>query len=94
VISPPQSGIDALGGDCRSLLEVLVRRAVVATGERRPLARLPLAGRRMATRDAPVEKSCFDLLLDERSRGSDAFAHRPRDLRLRRDREVPPDVRE
>src|SRR4051794_22558126 len=75
-------------------LEVLVRRAVVALGQRRALARLALPRRRAAARDAAVERARFDLLLDERDRGSHALLHRPGDLRLRRDREVPPDVLE
>src|SRR4051794_21520196 len=75
-------------------LEVLVRRAVVALGQRRALARLALPRRRAAARDTAVERARFDLLLDERDRGSHALLHRPGDLRLRRDREVPPDVLE
>ena len=83
-----------LRGDGGCLLEVLVRRAVVATRERRALARLALPRRRVAARDAAVEEAGFDLLLDERRRGADALAYRPGDLGLRRDREVAPDVGE
>src|SRR5215211_1181413 len=81
------------GGDGRAL-EVLVARAVVALGERRPLARLPLARRRAAPRDAAVECTLLDLLLDERTGSVDALGDRPRDLRLHRYREVPPNVLE
>src|SRR5215212_7336440 len=81
------------GGDGRAL-EVLVARAVVALGQRRALARLPLARRRPAARDAAIERSGLDLLLDECDRRRDAFLHGPGDLRLRRDREVAPDVLE
>src|SRR5919204_2638048 len=55
------------GGDLAAL-EVLVRRAVVALGEGRALARLPLTGRRPAPRDAAVQRAGLDLLLDERRR--------------------------
>src|SRR5215218_2074487 len=81
------------GGDGRAL-EVLVARAVVALGERRPLARLPLARGRAAPRDAAVECTLLDLLLDERTGSVDALGDRPGDLRLHRDREVPPNVLE
>src|ERR687894_3310194 len=46
-------------------LEVLVRRAVLAIRQRRALARLPLARRRVAARDPAVERARLDLLLDE-----------------------------
>src|SRR5688572_22456422 len=82
-----------LRGDRRGLLEMLVRRAVVATGERRPLARLSLAGSRVAAGDPTVQEPRLDLLLDERRGGAESFLHRPGDLRLRGDREVTPDVR-
>ncbi len=85
---------EALRGDGRGLLEVLVRRAVVAAGERRSLARLALARRRVAAGDAAVEEPGLDLLLDEGRCRADAFANRPRDLCLRGDREVPADVGE
>src|SRR6185295_18347762 len=71
-----------------------VRRAVIATGERRALTRLALAGGRMAAGDAAVEEARLHLLLDERRRGTDAFAHRPGHLRLGADGEVPTDVGE
>src|SRR5919108_4333799 len=75
-------------------LEVLVRRAVVALGQRRPLAGLALAGRRVAARHAADEGARLDLLLDERNRGADALVDGPGDLCLRRDREVAADVLE
>ena len=75
-------------------LEVLVRRAVVAFRERRALARLALARRRAATRDAAVECAGLDLFLDERHRRVDALRHRPRDLRLHGDREEAANVLE
>src|SRR5215212_11663302 len=81
------------GGDGRAF-EVLVARAVVALGKRRPLTRLPLARGRAAARDAAVERALLDLLLDERAGGVDSLRHRPRDLRLHRDREVAPNVLE
>jgi hypothetical protein len=86
-------GARELGGDFGAL-EMLVRRAVVALGERRALARLPFARRRTAAGDPAVERTGLDLLLDEGHRGGDALLHRPRDLGLRRDREIPPDVLE
>ena len=52
---------------------MLVRRAVVAVRERRALARLALARRRVAARDAAVERAGLDLLLDEPDRGVDAL---------------------
>src|SRR3954468_2429539 len=81
------------GGD-DGAFEVLVARAVVALGERRPLARLALAGGGAAAGDAAVERALLDLLLDERARGIDSLRHRPGDLRLHRDREVAPNVLE
>src|SRR4051812_4067820 len=77
-----------------SRLEMLVRRAEVALGQRRALARLALPGRRAAARDAAVERAGLDLLLDEGRRGVDAFLHDPRHLGLRRDREVATNVLE
>ena len=59
-------------------LEVLVRRAVVALGQRRPLAGLALARRRAAAGDAAVERAGLELLLDEADRRADAFAAPPR----------------
>src|SRR4051794_13185461 len=53
-------------------LEVLVRRAVVAVGQRRALARLALPRRRPAARHAAVERAGLDLALDERGRGGEA----------------------
>src|SRR5262249_4116191 len=58
---------DDLSGDFGAL-EVLVRRAVVPLGEGRALARLPFPRRRPAARDAAVERTCLDLLLDESDR--------------------------
>src|SRR3954451_3217943 len=81
------------GGD-DGAFEVLVARAVVALGERRPLARLALAGGGAAAGDAAVECALLDLLLDERARGVHSLRHRPGDLRLHRDREVAPNVLE
>src|SRR5262245_37522329 len=69
-------------------LEVLVRGAVVALGERRALARLALARGRPAAGDPAVEQPRLDLLLDEVDRGLHAFLHGPGDLRLRGDGEV------
>src|SRR5688572_29085959 len=88
-----------LGNGCRALrqrrsLEVLVRGAVVAARKRRPLARLALAGRRLAACDAPVEQPGFELGLDERDSRVHALAHRPGDMGLCRDREVAADVLE
>src|SRR5689334_7792347 len=71
-----------------------MRRAVVALGQRGALARLALARRRAAACDAAVERTGLDPLLDERNRCGDALLHGPRNLRLRRDREVAPDVLE
>src|SRR5690242_20868107 len=73
---------------------MLVRRAVLALGQRRALAGLALAGRRAAAGDAAVERAGLDLLLDEAHRGADALAHGPGDLRLRGDREVAANVLE
>src|SRR5215831_17574066 len=83
-----------LGCDSRPGLEVLVRRAVLALGERRPLAGLALPRRRPATGNATVEGAGLDLGLDERTSRRDALADRPRDLCLRGNREVTPDVLE
>src|ERR671918_2202138 len=80
------------GGGGRGLLEVLMRRAVVAPRQRCPLARLALARGRAAAPAAAVEQAGLDLLLDERRRRTDALSHRPRDLRLGGDGEVAPDV--
>src|SRR5262245_40817899 len=91
---PPARIASELRGDGRGVLEVLMRRAVVATGKRRALARLALPGRRMTAGDPAVEEARLDLLLDERRRGADAFAHRPGHLRLGPDGEVPTNVRE
>src|SRR5215204_4195480 len=74
--------------------QVLVRRAVVALGERRALARLALARRRVAARNAAVERAGLDLLLDERHRGGHALVYGPGHLGLRGDREVAPNVLE
>src|SRR5437867_7122958 len=82
------------GGDDRALLEMLVRGAVVAPGERRALARLALARRRPAAGNAAVEQARLDLLLDEVDCGLHALLHRPCDLRLRGDGEMAPDVLE
>src|SRR6266511_4981907 len=71
-----------------------MRGAVVAFGERRPLAGLALARGCAAAGDAAVEHSGLDLLLDERTGGCHAFLDRPGDLGLRRDREVAADVLE
>src|SRR4051794_6981103 len=73
---------------------MLVRGAVVALGQRRALAWLGLAGRRVAARGSAFEGAVLDLLFDELHRRADAVADRPRDLRLHGDREVAPDVLE
>src|SRR4051794_39560369 len=73
---------------------MLVRGAVVPVGQRRSLARLALPRRRAAAGDPAVERAGLHLLLDERDRGADALLHRPRDLRLARDREIAADVLE
>src|SRR5919198_562633 len=73
---------------------MLVRGAVVAVREGRALARLALARRRPAARDATVERARLDLALDEGHRRRDAFTNRPGDLRLARDREVASNVLE
>ena len=44
---------------------MLVRRAVVALGQRRPLAGLAFARRRATPGDTAVERTRLDLLLDE-----------------------------
>src|SRR6188472_2293391 len=75
------------GGDGR-VLEMLVRRAVVATGKRRALTGLALSRGRVAPCNPAVEEAGLDLLLDEGRRRADAFLDRPGDLRLCRDREV------
>src|SRR4051812_37716500 len=91
-LTPGRAYSSKLGGDLA--LEMLVRRAVVALGKRRALARLPLARRRAAPRDPTVERAGLDLLLDERHGRVDSLRHRPGDLRLHRDREEAADVLE
>ncbi len=83
--------VDCLG---RRGLEVLVRGAVLALGQRRALARLALARRRAAAGDAAVERAGLDLLLDVLDRRADSPRDRPVHLRLVRDREVAADVLE
>src|SRR5436189_2157266 len=73
---------------------MLVRGAVVAFGQRRPLAWLALARRCAAASHAAVERAGLALLLDEGHRGGDSFVHGPGHLGLHRDREVAPDVLE
>src|SRR3712207_1975324 len=82
-----------LGGSYAGL-EVLVRGAVLAVGKRRALARLALARRCPAARDAAVEGTGLDLLLDVLDRGVDPVRDRPAHLRLVRNREVAADVLE
>src|SRR5215210_356395 len=82
-----------LRSDLRTL-EMLMGRAVVAFGERRPLARLALARGRAAARNPAVERAGLDLLLDEGDGRADALAHCPRHLSLGRDREIAADVLE
>src|SRR3954451_15636752 len=77
---------DELRGCAR--FEVLVRRAVVALRERRPLARLAVTGGRAAAGDAAVERAGLDLVLDELHGRVDSLRHGPGDLGLARDREV------
>src|SRR5437667_5314896 len=90
----PGATTSALRGDARACFQVLVRRTVVAVGQWGALARLSLARRRAAARNAAVERAGLDLRLDERARRRDPLAHSPGDLRLRGDREVAPDVLE
>src|SRR5690349_16170276 len=78
----------------RACFEMLVRRAVVAIRQRRSLAGLALARRRLAAGDAAVERAGLDLLLDERDRCADPFPDRPGDTSLRGDREIAADVLE
>src|SRR6476620_10058659 len=73
---------------------MLVRRAVVAVRQRRALAGLALARRRLAAGDAAVERAGLDLLLDERDRGADTLADRPGNAGLRGDRKVAANVLE
>ena len=73
---------------------MLVRRAVVALGKRRTLARLAFARRRAAACDAAVKRAGLDLVLDELRGRVDALLHRPRHLGLAGDREMTPDVLE
>src|SRR5437868_8586732 len=73
---------------------MLMRRAVLPLRKRRALAWLALAGGRTAAGDAAVERARLDLLLDEPARGADALGHRPGDLRLVGDREVPAEILE
>src|SRR3954451_12823499 len=74
--------------------QVLVRGAVVALGKRCPLARLALPRRRAAARDAAVERTGLDLLLDEALCRLHTLRDRPRNVRLAGDREVAADVLE
>src|SRR5262245_6571801 len=83
-----------LRGDGRRVLEVLVRRAVVATGQRCALTGLACPCRRMTAGEPTGEEACLDLLLDERCRSTHAFTHRPGHLRLCPDQEVPADIGE
>src|SRR6187200_2187358 len=76
----------------RRALEMLVRRAVVAAGQRRALAGLTLTRRRLAPADPAVEQTRLELGLDEPDRGGDALLHGPRHVSLRGDREVAADV--
>src|SRR5687767_2449047 len=78
----------------RRALEVLVRRAVIALGQRCALAGLALSRGRPAPCDPAVECARLELLLDEADRRADALGDRPGDLRLCRDREKAPDVLE
>src|SRR5436190_18426846 len=73
---------------------MLMRGAVLAVRQRRALARLALARRRTAARDAAVQHARLDLLLDEPDGCRDALAHGPSDLRLRGDRKVTANVLE
>ena len=66
-LDPALAAEVSLRGDLRAL-EVLVRRAVVALRQRRALARLALARRRLAAGDAAVERAGLDLLVDELDR--------------------------
>src|SRR4249919_3102633 len=73
---------------------MLVRRAVVAVGQRRALARLALACRHATAGDAAVKRARLDLALDERNRRRDALAYGPGDLRLARDGEIAAEILE
>src|SRR5512132_3487953 len=73
---------------------MLVRGAVVAARERRPLAGLALACRRAAARHAAVVGACLDLSLDEGDRRAHSLADGPGHLSLCRDREVAANVLE
>src|SRR6267142_4360827 len=88
----PSLSESALSSYARAGLEMLVRRTVVALGERRALTRLALARRCATARNTTVEGSGFDLRLDERAGRSDSLADRPGDLGLGRDWEIAPDV--
>src|SRR5438105_12991588 len=90
-IRAPRTG--SSGGDAGAL-EVLVRRAVVALGQRGSLTGLALARRRAAPGDAAVQGAGLDLLLDEGRCSGDPFLHGPGDFSLRGDREIPPNVLE
>src|SRR4051794_21591436 len=91
-VDEPRRSVRSLRGCAR--FQVLVRRAVVALRQRRPLARLALPGRRAAACDAAVERAGLDLILDELHGCADPLGDRPRDLGLAGDREVAPDVLE
>src|SRR6187431_1394082 len=93
--TPPASDQRRAASGCDDgVLEVLVRRAVVPSRQRRPLAGLALACRRVAARDPAIQEPGLDLLLDEARRRADPFTDGPGDLRLCRDREVASDVSE
>src|SRR5215831_12577068 len=78
------------GGDDAPLFQVLVRRAVLAIGQRRALARLALARGCLAAGDTLT--ATLDLLQDVRHGLGDVAVDRVVDPRLVRDREEVPDL--
>src|SRR4029077_14661837 len=94
-LCPRLSGGPAdLSSDGCRMLEVLMRGTVVAARQRGALACPALAGGRVTAGDTPIQEPGVDLLFDEGCCGTDAFAHRPRDLGLCGDGEVAANVRE
>src|SRR5262245_23206726 len=89
---PRMAAANGLRGDRGGVLEMLMGGAVVAAGQWCALTGLALPGGRVAARDAAVEETRRDLLLDERRGRADTLTHRPRDLGLRPDREVAANV--
>ena len=92
-LSLPVDRASRLRRDRQALLEVLVRRAVLPIGQRRPLARLALAGRRLALVRLALARA-LELVEDVHDRRADVPVDRPVDAHLIRDREQMPDLRE